>query len=132
MAPRSLTSSLLRVSILLLFSLGMSVLLACCIAGITQGEGFCSVVYFVCPALIFTALLRFLLRATDGVGAIPTAIRSSALSSVSSDRYVCSFCAKSHAEVHKLITGPGVNICNRCVVVCKNLLDAETKPDWEL
>jgi ATP-dependent Clp protease ATP-binding subunit ClpX len=38
---------------------------------------------------------------------------------------LCSFCGKSHAEVKKLIAGPGVYICDSCVVVCKNVLDKE-------
>ncbi len=38
---------------------------------------------------------------------------------------LCSFCGKSHAEVKKLIAGPGVYICDNCVVLCKNVLDRE-------
>jgi ATP-dependent Clp protease ATP-binding subunit ClpX len=38
---------------------------------------------------------------------------------------LCSFCGKSHAEVRKLIAGPGVYICDHCVRLCKNVLDAE-------
>jgi len=38
---------------------------------------------------------------------------------------MCSFCGKSHAEVRKLIAGPGVYICDSCVQVCKNILDKE-------
>src|SRR5258707_14809705 len=38
---------------------------------------------------------------------------------------LCSFCGKSHAEVRKLIAGPGVYICDNCVVLCKNLIDTE-------
>lgn len=40
---------------------------------------------------------------------------------------LCSFCGKSHAEVKKLIQGPGVYICDNCVVVCKNVLDKELR-----
>ena len=40
---------------------------------------------------------------------------------------LCSFCGKSHAEVKKLIQGPGVYICDNCVLVCKNVLDKETR-----
>ena len=36
---------------------------------------------------------------------------------------MCSFCGKSHAEVRKLLSGPGVYICDNCVILCKNLLD---------
>lgn len=38
---------------------------------------------------------------------------------------MCSFCGKSHAEVKKLIAGPGVYICDNCIVLCKNVLDRE-------
>ncbi len=38
---------------------------------------------------------------------------------------MCSFCGKSHAEVRKLIAGPGVYICDSCIVVCKGILDKE-------
>jgi ATP-dependent Clp protease ATP-binding subunit ClpX len=37
----------------------------------------------------------------------------------------CSFCGKSAREVRKLIAGPGVSICDNCVLLCKNVLDAE-------
>ncbi|RYD36057.1 MAG: ATP-dependent Clp protease ATP-binding subunit ClpX, partial [Verrucomicrobiaceae bacterium] len=39
---------------------------------------------------------------------------------------MCSFCGKSHAEVKKLIAGPGVYICDACIIVCKDILDKET------
>jgi len=38
---------------------------------------------------------------------------------------LCSFCGKSHAEVKKLIQGPGVYICDNCVILCKSVLDKE-------
>ncbi len=38
---------------------------------------------------------------------------------------LCSFCGKSHAEVKMLIAGPGVYICDNCVVLCKQVLDKE-------
>jgi ATP-dependent Clp protease ATP-binding subunit ClpX len=38
---------------------------------------------------------------------------------------LCSFCGKSHAEVKKLIAGPGVYICDNCVLLCKQVLDKE-------
>src|SRR5437667_1966466 len=38
---------------------------------------------------------------------------------------LCSFCGKSHGEVKKLIQGPGVYICDNCVVLCKQVLDKE-------
>jgi len=42
---------------------------------------------------------------------------------------VCSFCGKSHAEVKKLIAGPGVYICDNCVLLCKSVLDKELAPE---
>ncbi len=42
---------------------------------------------------------------------------------------MCSFCGKSHAEVKKLIAGPGVYICDSCVGVCKQVLDKELQGD---
>ncbi len=44
---------------------------------------------------------------------------------------LCSFCGKSHAEVKKLIAGPGVYICDNCIHVCKNILDKESSQDSE-
>ena len=38
---------------------------------------------------------------------------------------MCSFCGKSHAEVRKLVSGPGVYICDSCITVCKGILDKE-------
>src|SRR3954453_20178488 len=38
---------------------------------------------------------------------------------------MCSFFGKSHAEVRKLIAGPGVYICDSCINVCKGVLDKE-------
>jgi ATP-dependent Clp protease ATP-binding subunit ClpX len=42
---------------------------------------------------------------------------------------MCSFCGKSHAEVRKLIAGPGVYICDNCINVCKGILDKELSED---
>jgi ATP-dependent Clp protease ATP-binding subunit ClpX len=42
---------------------------------------------------------------------------------------LCSFCGKSHAEVRKLISGPGVYICDNCITVCKGVLDKELQAD---
>jgi len=38
---------------------------------------------------------------------------------------VCSFCGKSADMARKLIAGPGVFICDECVLVCKKILDEE-------
>jgi ATP-dependent Clp protease ATP-binding subunit ClpX len=42
---------------------------------------------------------------------------------------LCSFCGKSHAEVKKLIQGPGVFICDSCIIVCKSVLDKELRAE---
>jgi len=42
---------------------------------------------------------------------------------------MCSFCGRSHAEVRKLIAGPGVYICDSCITVCKNILDKELREE---
>src|SRR6476661_9412155 len=44
---------------------------------------------------------------------------------------LCSFCGKSHAEVRKLIAGPGVYICDNCIGVCKAILDKEAAQETE-
>lgn len=40
----------------------------------------------------------------------------------------CSFCNKSQTSVHKVIAGRGVFICNECVALCNDILDAERVP----
>ncbi len=35
----------------------------------------------------------------------------------------CSFCDQSQKEVKKLILGPGVYICDECVVYCDKIVD---------
>jgi ATP-dependent Clp protease ATP-binding subunit ClpX len=42
---------------------------------------------------------------------------------------LCSFCGKSHAEVRKLIQGPGVYICDNCILLCKSVLDKELRTE---
>jgi len=44
---------------------------------------------------------------------------------------MCSFCGKSHAEVKKLIAGPGVYICDNCINICKSVLEKELNTDTE-
>lgn len=44
---------------------------------------------------------------------------------------LCSFCGKSHSEVRKMIAGPGVYICDNCVLVCKSVLDKELNADTQ-
>jgi len=39
----------------------------------------------------------------------------------------CSFCGKHQRQVDKLISGPGVYICNECVDLCAEII-AEERP----
>lgn len=49
--------------------------------------------------------------------------RETALSEIS-----CSFCGKGQSAVKKIIAGPGVQICDECVDLCNDILDAESEP----
>jgi ATP-dependent Clp protease ATP-binding subunit ClpX len=42
----------------------------------------------------------------------------------------CSFCGKAQEDVHRIIAGPGVNICNECVELCREIIeeDVEAEP----
>ncbi|MDB6027037.1 MAG: ATP-dependent Clp protease, ATP-binding subunit ClpX [Verrucomicrobiales bacterium] len=42
---------------------------------------------------------------------------------------LCSFCGKSHAEVKKLIAGPGVYICDNCITLCNSVIEKELTVD---
>jgi ATP-dependent Clp protease ATP-binding subunit ClpX len=42
---------------------------------------------------------------------------------------LCSFCGKSHAEVRKLVAGPGVYICDACIGVCRGILERDAAQD---
>src|SRR5690242_18124011 len=34
----------------------------------------------------------------------------------------CSFCGKSQHEVHKLIAGPAVYVCDECISLCNDII----------
>jgi ClpX C4-type zinc finger len=36
--------------------------------------------------------------------------------------YRCSFCGKAQTEVKRLVSGPGVFICNECVELCQSVI----------
>ena len=38
---------------------------------------------------------------------------------------ICNFCGKSNQEVERIVVGPGVNICNRCIELCADLLEED-------
>lgn len=48
----------------------------------------------------------------------------------------CSFCGKAAAEVRKVISGPGIYICDECVALCAEILGQDdgvsrpVLPDW--
>ena len=43
--------------------------------------------------------------------------------------YRCSFCGKSQDQVQRLIAGPnGVYICDQCVDLCREIIEAEQAP----
>jgi ATP-dependent Clp protease ATP-binding subunit ClpX len=44
-------------------------------------------------------------------------------------RMRCSFCGKDRDDVAKLISGPGVFICNECVDLCNQILAHEAVHD---
>ncbi len=42
-------------------------------------------------------------------------------------RLNCSFCGNSQHNVHKLVTGPSVAICNECIDECTSIMDDHKK-----
>ena len=34
----------------------------------------------------------------------------------------CSFCGKTEEQVHRMIQGPGVRICDNCIQLCMDIL----------
>ena len=44
----------------------------------------------------------------------------------------CSFCGKTDTEVNKLLSGPGVYICDECVATCNQILGGEFESKSEL
>jgi hypothetical protein len=43
---------------------------------------------------------------------------------------VCAWCGKLEAQVKKLLGRGGVALCNECVSLCCDILDAEVGEDW--
>ncbi len=41
----------------------------------------------------------------------------------------CSFCGKNEDQVVKLVSGPGVYICNECINLCVGLIGGDYEPD---
>ena len=51
---------------------------------------------------------------------------------IGEDQLHCSFCGKSEHEVHRMIQGPGVRICDECVRLCMDVLEDGYEPHDEL
>lgn len=43
------------------------------------------------------------------------------------EEYRCSFCGSSRSKVNKLIVGPGVYICDKCVKLCYDIIQEDRK-----
>ena len=43
----------------------------------------------------------------------------------------CSFCGKAENQVHRMIQGPGVRICDECVQLCMSILEDDYSPAAE-
>ncbi len=43
----------------------------------------------------------------------------------SSQQMVCSFCGKSANEVKKIVAGPGVYICDECILTCADMINED-------
>ena len=43
----------------------------------------------------------------------------------------CSFCRRREAEVEKLVAGPRVYICDRCVAIAADLMNTPVDPDGQ-
>ena len=41
----------------------------------------------------------------------------------------CSFCGKSSAEVERILAGPGIAICDECII-CSAEIAGEGRPGW--
>ncbi len=44
-------------------------------------------------------------------------------------RLTCSFCGRSEADVAKLVAGPKVYICDRCVVEASRIMEQHGDPE---
>ncbi|WP_190972657.1 ATP-dependent Clp protease ATP-binding subunit ClpX [Bifidobacterium tissieri] len=52
--------------------------------------------------------------------------------SYSEDTPRCTFCGKSEQQVHKLVAGPGVAICDECIELCVDIISDERRDDAEM
>ncbi len=47
------------------------------------------------------------------------------------ENITCSFCGKAAESAKKIITGPGVHICDECVTVCNRIIEEDLKKSPE-
>ena len=66
----------------------------------------------------YTAARRHIAPPTREESSMPAAAENA-------ETFNCSFCGKSSKELRKLIAGPGVYICDECVVLCEGILTEE-------
>jgi hypothetical protein len=127
MTPYSFAFTIIRVIAILLLSIGVFKPIGFFYAQMLMRQGdypggfwfaFNEVALTVLPGLLLYVLAHWLARA---------AVYAKAAEDRPSNPNICSFCGKSHADMRKLIAGPGVYICNNCVIVCKDLLDKDPK-----
>jgi hypothetical protein len=71
-------------------------------------------------ARVFEQLADATARVADAIGHSPPV----------SDLALCTFCGKRAREVRRVISGPGVLICDECVVLCVEILEEEIGEDW--
>ncbi len=46
-----------------------------------------------------------------------------------SGKLVCNFCGRTEDDVSRMIMGPGVNICNKCISTCQLILSESDVPE---
>ena len=44
----------------------------------------------------------------------------------------CNFCGKTHEQVHRMVVGPNVNICNECILLCQEIITDDMDTPKEL
>jgi hypothetical protein len=78
----------------------------------------------------------------DAVGVLSAhgdSVRGPAMSVDERELLKCSFCGKSQKQVKKLISGPGVYICDECIDLCNEIIaeelsggeeEREQEPPW--
>ena len=43
----------------------------------------------------------------------------------------CSFCGRTPDQVHSMVAGPNVNICNECIELCNDIIANQMMPEKE-